>query len=329
MTDIDVLDMSIAHALQVDGRASFTRIATVLGVSDQTVARRYARLRSSRALRVVGLTDPEATGDTQWYVRVTATPDAAQAIALALARRPDTSWVMLLSGGTEILCTVRTGAGERGGDLLLSTLPRTARVLDVQAHCRLHQYFGGRHGAVEKLDLLHPEQVSALLGGRAAPHPVRPAELDDTDRALLAELAVDGRSRLDHLARATSVPVATVRRRVESLRDRGVLYFDVELDNRLLARGVEAVLRLKVEPAALHATGTALAAHREVAFAAACTGSFGLLTYVSTPDTGSLYRYLTASIAALPGVREVESAPVLKLVKGPGPDAHHTMDGGR
>lgn len=319
MNEIDVLDLQLAHALQVDGRASFTRIATVLGVSDQTVARRYARLRSSRALRVVGLTDPDATGDTQWYVRVTVTPDAAQTIAHALAKRPDTSWVMLLAGGTEILCTVRTDPDERGDNLLLSALPRTARVLDVRAHCRLHQYFGGRQGAVEKLDLLRPDQVADLLEGRALPAPAAgPAELDRVDHSILAALAADGRSRLDHLASVTSVPIATVRRRIESLRDRGVLYFDVELDNRLLARSVEAVLWLKVEPAALHATGTALGAHREVAFAAACTGSFALLTYVSTPDTGSLYRYLTTSIAALLGVREVESAPVIRLLKGPG-----------
>ncbi|WP_280393334.1 AsnC family protein [Nocardia wallacei] len=31
------------HALQVDGRAPFSRIADVLGVSDRTVARRSAR----------------------------------------------------------------------------------------------------------------------------------------------------------------------------------------------------------------------------------------------------------------------------------------------
>lgn len=319
MVEVDDLDLRLVHALQIDGRASFTRIARVLGVSDQTVARRYARLRSSGGLRVVGLTDPDATGDMQWYVRVQATPDAAQTIARALARRSDTSWVMLLAGGTEIMSTVRTGSRGKGDDLLLSALPKTAKVLAVQAHCRLHQYFGGPRGAVEKLDLLRPDQVTALLGGRPAPAPAPgPAELDRTDRSILGELAHDGRSGLDRLAAVTSAPVATVRRRLQSLRDRGVLFLDVEFDNRLLARSVEAVLWLKVEPAALHAAGTALGAHREVAFAAACTGPFALLAYVSTPDPGSLYAYLTTAVATLPGVKEMESAPMIRLLKGPG-----------
>ncbi|WP_220448360.1 AsnC family protein [Nonomuraea diastatica] len=41
-----------------NARAPFSRISEVLGVSDQTVARRYTRLRSSGALRVRGLTNP-------------------------------------------------------------------------------------------------------------------------------------------------------------------------------------------------------------------------------------------------------------------------------
>jgi DNA-binding Lrp family transcriptional regulator len=319
--EVDALDLRLVHALQVDGRASFTRIAQVLGVSDQTIARRYARLRSSGALRVVGLTDPDVTGDMQWYVRVRATPDAAQPIARALAKRSDTSWVMLLAGGTEIMCTVRTTSGGRGGDLLLSALPKTAKVLAVQAHCRLHQYFGGPDGAVEKLDLLRPDQVTALLDGRPASTPApEPRELDKTEQGILGELALDGRTGLDRLAVATSVPLTTVRRRLESLRQKGVLFFDVEFDNRMLARSVEAVLWLKVEPAALRAAGTALGAHREVAFAAACTGPFALLAYVMTPDPGSLYAYLTTAVATLPGVREVETAPVIRLLKGPGAD---------
>lgn len=322
MTDVDTLDLKIAHALQVDGRAPFSLLADVLAVSDQTVARRYGRLRSSGALRVVGLTDPDATGDMQWYVRVKATPDAAQAIAGALVRRPDTSWVMLLAGGTEMICTVRTGSGGND-DLLLSALPRTSRVLDVHAQCRLHQFFGGPQGVVEKLSLLRPDQITALLDGRPAPPtptapPPTPVELNQVDRRLLAELALDGRQTFEQLAEATSSPAATVRRRLDSLRARGVLYFDVELDNRLLDRRVETVLWLDIEPSALHRAGTELAGHAEIAFAAACTGPTALFAHVLTRDPGTLYQYLTTSVSTLPGIRRLESAPVIRLLKGPG-----------
>lgn len=76
-TRFDDLDRALLHALQVDGRASFRRIAEVLEVSDQTVARRYARLRAARALQVLGIGDPSIPRATQWLLRVRAASDTA------------------------------------------------------------------------------------------------------------------------------------------------------------------------------------------------------------------------------------------------------------
>src|SRR5271167_3867805 len=86
---VDDLDRQLAQCLGIDGRASFSAIAEVLGVSDQTVARRYRRLRSA------------------WVLRLRCVPGSGEAIAEALARREDTAWVQLLSGDTEVLCSLR------------------------------------------------------------------------------------------------------------------------------------------------------------------------------------------------------------------------------
>lgn len=51
---LDDLDRALIHALHLDGRAPFSRIAGVLGVSAQTVARRYLRLRTEAGLRAAG-----------------------------------------------------------------------------------------------------------------------------------------------------------------------------------------------------------------------------------------------------------------------------------
>lgn len=122
-SDYDELDRRLVHALQVDGRAAFSTIADVLGVSDRTIARRYARLRAMGAVRVVGDVDPAALGGALWFLRVRCAPTAAVPVAEALARRPDTSWVSLTSGGTEITCTVRTETAADSEALLLAKLP--------------------------------------------------------------------------------------------------------------------------------------------------------------------------------------------------------------
>ena len=62
-------------------------------------------------LRVVGLAETRQAGHTQWMVRLTTTPSTAQTLAHSLARRPDTWWVKLVSGGTEIFTLIHAPHG--------------------------------------------------------------------------------------------------------------------------------------------------------------------------------------------------------------------------
>ncbi|WP_327067841.1 Lrp/AsnC family transcriptional regulator [Kitasatospora sp. NBC_01250] len=321
----DRIDRELVHALQLNARAPFSRIAAVLGVSDQTVARRYTRLRGSGRIRVLGLTHPEALGEVRWHVRVQCTPDAASSVAEALARRNDTSWVTLSSGGTEINCSTRAHPDQADHSLLLQRLPRTPSVVGVTAHCVLHTFFGGAMSMVMKTDTLSAEQVAALgplpaaatvpTGPPSGPPPV----LDAADRRLLDALAVDGRTPPAELAAATGWSLSTVRRRLEELEACGVLYYDLEVHWRLFGVRAQTMLWLSVAPAELAATGTALAEHPEVAYACATTGATNLHAVVLTRDAQALYTYLTTRIASLPAVRQLETAPTMRLVKGPGP----------
>jgi len=85
-------------------------------------------------------------------------------------------------------------------------------------------------------------------------------------------------------------------------------------DLRRDARGVH----VSVAPADLATTGAALATHPEVTFAAATTGRTSLYASVMTPDTQTLYNYLTNAIAALPPIRDIESTLVIHSLKSLG-----------
>jgi DNA-binding Lrp family transcriptional regulator len=312
---LDDLDRQLAHALQVDGRAPFSQIAAVLDTSDRTVARRYRRLRSAGALRVVGLPHAAALGHVDWMVRMRCTPDAAMPVATALARRADTSWVRILSGGTEINCITRTRAQADEGDLLLQKLPRTARVTAVTAHCVLRAV-AGTGGWPVRTAALRPDQVAALLPPPEAA--ATPVTLTPADNQLLAALARDGRAGIPALAAATGWSETTVRRRVEQLRGADVLYFDVEIEPALFGHTAEAALWLTVEPSALTAVGAALATHPQVAFAAAITGPATIAASLACRDLDELYDYIATGIGSLGGVSRAETAPVVRRVKDAG-----------
>jgi DNA-binding Lrp family transcriptional regulator len=316
---VDELDRQLAQCLGVDGRASFAAIAEVLGVSDQTVARRYRRLRSAGALRVVGLKYPKSAGYANWFLRLRCVPGSGEAIAAALARRSDTAWVQLLSGDTEVLCSLRGDASD-GTESLLTRLPRSGRIVAVTAYSRLHMFTGGPD-ALGFMDVLPAARVEPLRPAvRTRPLPTEPEEpASDLDAALFSALALDGRTPYADIAAASSYSETTVRRRMEQLRETGVLYFDLELDMPTFGFRSSAWLFLSVPPSHLAAVGSALAKFPEVAYVTATTGPANLAACTVCRDEESLYEFLTAKVGALPGVERVETAPIIRTVKQASP----------
>lgn len=314
---IELLDRKIAHALQIDGRAPFTLIADVLGVSDQTVARRYRRLRTADALRVVGLPDPWRLGLVVWLLRLQCVPEAAAPLAAALARRPDTAWVSLTSAGTEIVCFARAEGHRLRDAPLLGRLPRTPKVVSVTAHCLLRTYRGGTSGWGRRTDTLTSQQVERLRppGVEAS---AGPPALGEADGALLAELAVDGRTSLPRLAEATGWSASTVQRRLEHLRATGALFFDVDIAPELLGFPVEALLWLSVPPLHLARVGQELADHPEITFVGATTGPTNLVAGVGCRDIDDLYDYATVRLGGIDVIRNLEIAPVVQHLKRAG-----------
>jgi DNA-binding Lrp family transcriptional regulator len=320
----DDLDRQLVQCLGADGRAPFSAIAAVLGVSDQTVARRYRRLRSAGLLRVVGLRYAKYAGGVNWFLRLRCVPGSGEAIAAALARRDDTAWVQLLSGDTEVLCSLR-GDRSVGTESLLTRLPRSERIVAVTAHSRLHMFTGGPD-ALGFIDVLPAERVAPLRlaapawGHGRVPRPDEPGtEATDLDAALFAALALDGRTPYAELAAAAGWSETTVRRRMDQLREAGLLYYDLELDMPAFGFHAPAWLWLSVPPAYLAEVGTALVKFPEVAYVAAVTGPANLAACAVCRDEEALYEFLTGRVGALPGIARVEVSPVIRTVKQASP----------
>jgi DNA-binding Lrp family transcriptional regulator len=97
-----------------------------------------------------------------------------------------------------------------------------------------------------------------------------------------------------------------------------VLYFDIETDPLLFGYTTEAALWLTVAPTELNTVADALATHQEIAFAAAITGPTNMFAFVVCRDADALYDYLATQIGALPGVLQIETAPIMRSAKRSG-----------
>jgi DNA-binding Lrp family transcriptional regulator len=306
---IDDLDRQLVHCLSVDGRASFSQIAEILGVSDQTVARRYRRLRSSGVLRVVGLKAHKRVGTQSWFLRMQCVPGSGPVIAAALARRADTAWVQILSGDTEVLCALRGDARQERA-ALLSKLPRSDRIVAVTAHSLLHMFTGGPQG-LRSLHVLPESRVEPLRYHVRGGH----VELGDLDFALFSALGEDGRTPYADLAASTGWSESTVRRRMEQLRDVGVLYYDLEIDPPAFGFHAVTWLWMSVPPSRLASVGETIAKFPEVGYASATTGPANLAVCAVCHDEAELYEFLTGKVGALPDVTRTETSPVIRTLK--------------
>ena len=188
---LDRLDRQLLHALQFDGRVSFRVLSEILGASEQTVARRYRRLREAGVVRVVVLSAP--AGGQYWIVRMQVVPGGANKLAQALARRSDVGWLSIFSGGSEVTCVCRPQSVGQRDALLLDRLPETELVTSLVSHATLTQFAGGRAefavcetgmgGRLLRQRLLRPALDCVEIESRPG---------QQTDRALIADAKLAG-----------------------------------------------------------------------------------------------------------------------------------------
>jgi DNA-binding Lrp family transcriptional regulator len=316
ITDVDTVDRQLLHALGIHGRASFRLIGSVLGVSEQTVARRYRRLREAGVLRVLMLPAPDPADGGQ-LVRLEVQPSAVRAIADVLAHRPDVSWLRLMNAGAEMLFGVRARARSERDFLLLDQIPRTGRVLRTRVYSVLHHFrTPGEADWAGFPDRLDDDQRRQLLDPVAGATPdralVRP---DASDQAIVDELAVDGRATYARLAQVSGMSESAVARRLELLIGGRALYGDVDIAPESLGYPAGAALYLDVIPARVPAVGALLASHEQTAFVAAVGGPANIVAAIRCRDVAEIYEYLTATLGQVSGIDHVEVSTVSRTIK--------------
>lgn len=315
---MDRIDRQIVHCLQRDGRLPFDRIAEVLGVSAQTVARRYQALRRDGVIKVATVADPRTSDEHTWFVRAVVVPRSARGLADSLAARGDVSWVSLVGGGGDITCVCRIDPQDSSEHNLLNVLARTPSVHTVSAAAMMRMFVGDTAEWADFADQLSDDQVAMLArGGRDDEHPpaARCAEIRPDDQPLLTELARDGRAKPTVLARTLGWPRSRVTVRLNELFAAGLLHTEVDIATELFDSTAAAYIWMTVAPGEIAATAKALAVRPETAFAAAVTGPTNLMCAVNCHDMQALFDYVTTVLGSLPAVRTIDVTPIIQRIK--------------
>ena len=141
-----------------------------------------------------------------------------------------------------------------------------------------------------------------------------PGGLDSIDRQIISHLQRDGRRPYGAIAEDVGLSEAAVRRRVQRLKDAGVMQIVAITDPLQLGFGREALVGIRCH-GDVRLVADKIAAIEEANYVVMTAGSFDLIAELIAVDDNALVHLLNDSIRSIPGVTEVETFLYLKLSK--------------
>jgi len=220
---LDEIDLAVLHALQIDARAPWTRVAAVIGVDAATVVRHWSALRADGLAWLTAWPTPQRwSSTTDLGVALLDSRIPAEALA-AVVRRP---WVLSVDETSAgYLALLATSAGlAKLGDRARELADDGAPVLRMDVAASIVAEDSTWRLAV----LSNAQQRSLRAGtpaGAATPRPIAPSTLAE----ITAALDEDARMPAATLALRLGVSEATARRNLERATAAGLLRFGCDL----------------------------------------------------------------------------------------------------
>lgn len=144
--------------------------------------------------------------------------------------------------------------------------------------------------------------------------PTAAVNIDAIDRAIIELLQTDGRRAWGAIAAEVGISEPAVRRRVQRLKDAGVMQIVAITDPLQLGYGREALVGIRVH-GDVRTVADAVAAIPEANYVVMTAGSYDIIAELIAVNDAALVALLNDSIRSIPGVTEVETFIYLKLSK--------------
>jgi Lrp/AsnC family transcriptional regulator, leucine-responsive regulatory protein len=146
--------------------------------------------------------------------------------------------------------------------------------------------------------------------------------VDRIDRAIIAQLRVDGRLTNTELADRVGLSPSPCLRRVRQLESSGVITgYHAAVDRAAIGRGFQVLLHVELAVQDRDSIEAFEAQVRRVDEIVACRRMFGhpdYLMWVEVADLAAYERFYMTTLTGLPGVARTNSQFTMKVVKGTG-----------
>lgn len=311
--DLDEDDRRLIAALQVNPRASWTELGTVLGPSPVTLARRWARLSETGAAWITVAPNLQpgtgALGLGVALVELRVPPGQVLPIANGLAAVPEIATIDLTAGGRELILTVIAGDEDSLARLLLERLHPLGTVLSLHSHPVTRTYVDGSSWRLPGLTQAERNRLTP------SPSPPNRARITPLSEAVARELARDGRISATELADRLDLRPRRAREVIAEVVGTRRLRFRTELARRRSGYPLCTWYLLKTPASQRDNVAQRIAALQQARAVVAMVGQYDLAVDVWTRTLDDVQRLEATIEERMPGVQIADRALVLRTVK--------------
>jgi DNA-binding Lrp family transcriptional regulator len=215
-SQLDEVDRSILHALQIHPRAAWSLVGEVLAVDPVTAARRWQRMERDGLAWIAAyprIVEPGTVVTA--VVEVDTEPGATPDVADAFARMPRAANVKETAGGRDLVVSVQAPTLAELARFVTGQMSRVPGVAATRTHLVTTMPTEGSSWRLRSLDA---DQRARLEGAvRSTVPPVAVTAWDRVDATMLTLLSTDGRMSVRRLAESLGTSVTTAGRRLRQL----------------------------------------------------------------------------------------------------------------
>ncbi|WP_202382303.1 AsnC family transcriptional regulator [Leucobacter chromiireducens] len=307
---LDDEDLQLVHALQIAPRASWTSLASILGVHSTTLAARWKRLTDAGVAWIAA--HPLATRlcPVTAFIEVMCAVPQREEVISALSALPDVVSLDISARHRDLLLTVSAASLAH---LTEQTLPVIAAVPGVE---HVETSFSTRmHVIADSWSMKSLTQEQARNVAKLNPRQRAEATPPRVDPAVLRSLALDGRASASEIARSLGMSEPTVRRQIRAAVEHGLVHFRCEVAQGVTGTPVTAQWFAAVPATEHEKLAQRVAQIPGVRLCASTTGRTNILIAVWLRSVAEVPRIEEMLVEAVPSLVIRESAIALRIVK--------------
>jgi Lrp/AsnC family transcriptional regulator, regulator for asnA, asnC and gidA len=151
--------------------------------------------------------------------------------------------------------------------------------------------------------------------GQAPVPRARARRVDELDRKIIKMLQADGRLSNTEIARVLEITETTVRKRIAHLLDERLISIVAVPTPEAAGMNLSAIIGISVELTAIHDVADAIRSYTEVRYVGMSAGRYDLMIEAFFTDQEHLLEFVTDKLGGLPGITNLETSIILKVVK--------------